>query len=253
MEIKNIEFSYESGKKVLEGISFKVEREKITTIIGANGCGKSTLFNVMSKNLKPQKGVVTLNGENIDKISLKRFARELAIVHQHNSAPADIRVEKLISYGRIPHRGCCKRDYAEDERCINFALETMGIEKFRRKRISELSGGERQRVWIAMALAQNTKILLLDEMTTYLDIKNQIETLRLIKKLNREYKITIIMILHDINQAAYYSDSILAMKNSKIIKYGKPSEVITSETIKETYGVELEIESFKNRRFVITV
>lgn len=102
MEIKDIEFSYESGKKVLEGISFKVEREKITTIIGANGCGKSTLFNVMSKNLKPQKGIVTLNGENIDKISLKRFARELAIVHQHNTAPSDIRVEKLISYGRFP-------------------------------------------------------------------------------------------------------------------------------------------------------
>ncbi|MCD8090274.1 MAG: ABC transporter ATP-binding protein [Clostridiales bacterium] len=253
MEIKNIEFSYESGKKVLEGISFKVEREKITTIIGANGCGKSTLFNVMSKNLKPQKGVVTLNGESIDKIPLKRFARELAIVHQHNTAPADIRVEKLISYGRIAHNSGFKRDHSEDERCIGFALEATGIEKFRKKRISELSGGERQRVWIAMALAQNTKILLLDEMTTYLDIKNQIETLRLIKKLNREYKITIIMILHDINQAAYYSDTILAMKEGRIIKYGEPAEVITSETIKETYGVELEIESFHNRRFVITV
>lgn len=251
MEVKNVEFAYDS-KNVLNGISFKVERDKITTLIGANGCGKSTLFNVMSKNLKPASGEVTLNGENIDKIPLKKFARQLAIVHQHNTAPADIKVEKLISYGRIAYGGF-GRDHGEDERCINFALEATGIEKFRKKRISELSGGERQRVWIAMALAQNTKILLLDEMTTYLDIKHQIETLRLIKKLNREYNITIVMVLHDINQAAYYSDKIVAMKDGKIIKSGTPKEVITADIIKETYGIELAIEKFKDRSFVITV
>ncbi|MCD8214122.1 MAG: ABC transporter ATP-binding protein [Clostridiales bacterium] len=253
MEIKGVDFGYDNTRKVLNDISFKVERDKITTIIGANGCGKSTLFNVMSKSLKPQKGIITLNGENIDKIPLKRFAREFAIVHQHNTAPGDLKVEKLISYGRIAHANGLKRDRNEDERCINFALEAAGIEKFRKKRIANLSGGERQRVWIAMALAQNTKILLLDEMTTYLDIKHQIETLRLIKRLNREYHITIIMVLHDINQAAYYSDRIVAMKEGRIIKYGEPKEVITTETIKETYGLELAIEKFNNRRFVITV
>ena len=177
MEIKNVEFSY-GNYKVLNDISFKVQEGKITTIIGANGCGKSTLFNVITKNLKPQKGNVLLNGEDIKHISLKNFARQVAIVHQYNTAPNDITVEKLVSYGRIAHIDKGRRNYADDEKYINFAMEVTGVSEFAKKQISNLSGGQRQRVWIAMALAQNTKILLLDEPTTYLDVRYQIEILR---------------------------------------------------------------------------
>ena len=159
MEIKNVEFSY-GNYKVLNDISFKVQEGKITTIIGANGCGKSTLFNVITKNLKPQKGNVLLNGEDIKHISLKNFARQVAIVHQYNTAPNDITVEKLVSYGRIAHIDKGRRNYADDEKYINFAMEVTGVSEFAKKQISNLSGGQRQRVWIAMALAQNTKILL---------------------------------------------------------------------------------------------
>ncbi|MGM9937889.1 MAG: ABC transporter ATP-binding protein [Candidatus Ornithomonoglobus sp.] len=251
MEVKNIDFSY--GKnKVLDDISFKVERSKITTIIGANGCGKSTLFNVMTKNLRPQRGSVLLNNSDINSIPLKSFARQAAIVHQYNTAPHDTTVETLVGYGRLAHRRI-GGNKAEDEKYISKALEATGITDLRRRNISELSGGQRQRVWIAMALAQNTKLLFLDEPTTYLDIKYQIDILRLIKRLNAEYGMTIIMVLHDINQAAYYSDVIAAMKNGKIIASGTPEAVINREVIFETYGIHLDIEKIHDRSFVLAV
>jgi iron complex transport system ATP-binding protein len=251
MEIKNIEFSY--GKnKVLDDISFKIAEGKITTLIGANGCGKSTLFNVITKNLKPQKGSVELNSKNTADIRLKDFAKQVAIVHQYNTAPSDLTVEKLISYGRIAHCGL-KRDKDEDERCVNFAMEVTGVSAFAKKQISQLSGGQRQRVWIAVALAQNTKILFLDEPTTYLDIRYQIEILRLVKKLNREYGITIVMVLHDINQSIAYSDNIIAMKNGKIIAQGEPESIITEELIKTVYGIELVVKNIENNKVVLTV
>lgn len=251
MEIRNIEFSY--GKhKVLDGISFNIMNEKVTTLIGANGCGKSTLFNVMTKNLKSQSGEVMLNNKNISDIPLKSFARQVAIVHQYNTAPSDISAEKLISYGRTAYGGI-KRNRSEDEKYINFAMEVTGVSDFSKKQISALSGGQRQRVWIAAALAQNTKILFLDEPTTYLDVRYQIEILRLIRKLNKEYKITIVMVLHDINQAIAYSDCILAMKSGRILAQGAPLEVITEDLIKEIYSIRLEVKEIENSKFVMTI
>lgn len=252
MEIKNVEFSY-GNYKVLNDISFKVQEGKITTIIGANGCGKSTLFNVITKNLKPQKGSVLLNGEDIKHISLKNFAKQVAIVHQYNTAPNDITVEKLVSYGRIAYIDKGRRNYADDEKYINFAMEVTGVSEFAKKQISNLSGGQRQRVWIAMALAQNTKILLLDEPTTYLDVRYQIEILRLVKKLNTEYGITIIMVLHDINQSIAYSDCIIAMKDGKILAEGNPNDVINEELIKNVYGIELSVKEIGENKIVLTV
>ncbi len=251
MEAENIEFSY-GNNKVLDNTSFKIREGQITTIIGANGCGKSTLFNVMTKNLTPQGGKVLLNGEDIKNISLKKFARQVAIVHQYNTAPNDIIVEKLISYGRIAYSGL-KRNRDEDERCIKFAMEVTGVQDFSKKQISALSGGQKQRVWIAVALAQNTKILFLDEPTTYLDIRYQIEILRLVKRLNREYGITIIMVLHDINQSIAYSDCIIAMKDGKIIAEGQPTDIINEKLIKDVYDVELKIENTHRGKFVMTV
>ena len=193
MEVRDLSFSY--GKnKVLKGISFTIEGGKITTIMGANGCGKSTLFNLMTKNLYPRKGNIFLHGRNIQNFGLKDFAKRVSIVHQYNSSADDITVERLVSFGRTPHMKMMQGRSDEDEKLIEWAMEVTNVEKYRDREVSRLSGGQRQRVWIAMALAQNTKILFLDEPTTYLDIRYQIEILELVKKLNEEYGITIIMV-----------------------------------------------------------
>ncbi len=251
--VKNLSFSY--GKHpVIENIDLEIKEGKITTLIGANGCGKSTLFHLMTRNLKPQQGNIMLGNEKISEMKLKEFAKKVAIVHQYNTAPDDLSVEKLVSYGRIPHQKFGKRlDPKAEEEKIRWAMEITDTWKYKEKLVSELSGGQKQRVWIAMALAQDTKILFLDEPTTYLDIRYQIQILKLIKKLNREYHITIIMVLHDINQSIYYSDEIIAMKNGRIIAKGCPEAIIDSKLMKKIYGVELEQICFEHRSFVIPV
>ncbi len=252
MVVKNLDFAY--GKhQVLKNISFQIKEGGITTLIGANGCGKSTLFHIMTKNLKPQKGQVLLHGEDIKNIPLKKFAKEVSIVHQYNTAPHDLTVEKLVGYGRIAYSSYSRRNKEEDEKYISWALEVTETTAFRKKNISELSGGQRQRVWIAMALAQNTKFLFLDEPTTYLDIKYQLDILKLVQKLNREFGITILMVLHDINQAIHYSDEIIAMKEGRIIAQGQPSKIITEDTIQEAYGIRLHVKNIDGNRFVMTV
>ncbi|MDD3394753.1 MAG: ABC transporter ATP-binding protein [Anaerotignum sp.] len=252
MEVKELVFSY-GKEKVLNNISFTIPKGKITTLIGANGCGKSTLFNVMTKNLKGHHGSIFLDGKNINEISLKQFAKHVSIVHQYNIAPNDLTVEKLIGYGRIAHRGFCKKDKGQDEKFIHWAMEITGVEAFKTRQISDLSGGQRQRVWIAMALAQNTKILFLDEPTTYLDIRYQIEILKLIKRLNLEFGITIITVLHDINQAIHYSDEIIAMKEGKIIAQGASEKVATEKNLKEVYDIDLKVEHMDGNIVVLTV
>lgn len=251
--IRNLSFAY--GKyEVIKGLDLTLHEGTITTLIGANGCGKSTLFNLMTKNLKSDGGTISLHDENITNIRLKKFARQAAIVHQYNTAPADLSVEKLISYGRTPyHRMGISQDTKEDEEKIRWAMEITNTLKHKDKPASELSGGQKQRVWIAMALAQDTKILFLDEPTTYLDIRYQLQILKLIRQLNREYGITIIMVLHDINQSLYYSDEIVAMQDGKIIAQGRPEEIITSELVRTVYDVELNIQNVDGKPFVIPI
>ncbi len=251
--VKNLSFSY--GKHlVLNHVDLEIKEGNITTLIGANGCGKSTLFHLMTRSLKPQQGSIMLGNEKIFDMKLKTFAKKVAIVHQYNTAPDDLSVEKLVSYGRIPHQKLGKRlDPKAEEEKIRWAMEITDTWKYKEKLVSELSGGQKQRVWIALALAQDTKILFLDEPTTYLDIRYQIQILKLIKKLNREYNITIIMVLHDINQSIYYSDEIIAMKEGRIVAKGCPQTIIDTKLIKEIYGVELEQIRLEQRSFVIPV
>ncbi len=251
--VRDLSFAY--GKhEVLKGLSFDLHEGKITTLIGANGCGKSTLFNLMTKNLKPDTGNISLYGKDIAGIRLKDFARQAAIVHQYNTAPADLTVEKLVGYGRTPyHTLGLSPDAQEDEQKVRWAMEITHTLKHKDKPVSQLSGGQKQRVWIAMALAQDTKTLFLDEPTTYLDIRYQLQILKLIRELNRKYGITIVMVLHDINQSLYYSDEIVAMKDGKIIAQGLPEEVITSELVKEVYDVELNISSVNGKPFILPV
>ena len=252
MEVKNLSFAY--GKnRVLKDISFRIKEGDITTIMGANGCGKTTLFSLMTRNLYPRRGDIFLKGKNIQNLGLKEFARRVSIVHQYNTSSDDITVERLVSFGRTPHMKMMQGRSEEDERLIRWAMEVTNVEKYRDREISRLSGGQRQRVWIAMALAQNTKILFLDEPTTYLDIRYQIEILELVKKLNREFGITIIMVLHDINQAIYFSDCVIGLKDGLVEMEGDPQEVITRESIRSLYGIELDVTKIDGKKFVLTV
>lgn len=252
MEVRNLSFSY--GKnKVLRDVSFKIEGGNITTIMGANGCGKSTLFSLMTKNLYPRKGNIFLSGKNIQNLSLKEFARKVSIVHQYNTSSDEITVERLVSFGRTPHMKMMQARTQEDEELIQWAMEVTNVEKYKSREVSRLSGGQRQRVWIAMALAQNTKILFLDEPTTYLDIRYQIEILELIQKLNEEYGITIIMVLHDINQAIHFSQEVIGLKDGMVSFQGNPQEVINREGICDLYGIDLDVREIEGKKFVLTV
>lgn len=252
MEVKNLSFSY--GKnKILRDVSFAIEEGEITTIMGANGCGKSTLFSLMTKNLYPRKGKIFLGGKNIQNLGLKDFAKKVSIVHQYNTSSDDITVERLVSYGRTPHMKMMQAKSEEDDRLVEWAMEVTNITKYRDREVGKLSGGQRQRVWIAMALAQNTKILFLDEPTTYLDIRYQVEILELVKKLNREFGITIIMVLHDINQAIYFSDKVIGLKGGLVEILGEPNDVITTESIETLYGIRLDVTKIDGQKFVLTI
>ena len=237
MEIKQVVISHDGKTRHLNEVSTQIPKGKITTIIGPNGCGKSTLLSVMSRNYKAIEGQVTLENRDLVEYKPKEFAKKFAIVYQQNDIPTDLTVEKLVMYGRMPHTSLFKRSTTEDEEAVIWALTCTNLIQKRHHDLSALSGGERQRVWIAMALAQKTKMLCLDEPTTYLDIYYQIELLELVKQLNEQYRLTIVMVLHDINQALRYSDHIILMKAGQIIAEGVPREVITKEVIKDVYGV----------------
>lgn len=252
MEVRDLSFAY--GKnRVLRGASFRIREGEITTVMGANGCGKTTLFHLMTRNLEPGRGNVFLYGRNIRNLGLKEFARQVSIVHQYNTSADDITVERLVSFGRTPHRKMMQGNSSEDERLVEWAMEVTNVEKYRDREVGRLSGGQRQRVWIAMALAQNTKILFLDEPTTYLDIRYQIEILELVRRLNREYGMTIVMVLHDINQSVHFSDRVIGLKDGRVAADGPPEEVIDTACIRELYGISLEVADVGGRKFVLTV
>ena len=252
-QILGLSFAY--GKHaVLKGLDLDLHAGRITTLIGANGCGKSTLFHLMTKNLRPDTGRILLHGQDISACRLRDFARQVAIAHQYNTAPADLSVEKLVAYGRTPYQTMgLSPDPEADAEKILWALEITHTDKYRDKPAAELSGGQKQRVWIAMALAQGTQILFLDEPTTYLDIRYQLQILHLIRQLNQEFGMTIVMALHDINQSLHYSDEIVAMSDGQVCAHGLPEEIMTPELIRRVYDVDLSIRPVDGKPFVIPV
>lgn len=253
VSIEHLTFSY-GDEPVLNDLSIKIKDGVITTLLGANGCGKTTLLQLMTKNLKPTSGAIRLDERELGDISVKEFARRAAIVHQKNIAPDDLSVERLVSYGRLPYSSIFRPGLNEENReQVERALRLTNLDALRERRVGTLSGGQRQRAFIAMALAQNTKLLFLDEPTTFLDVRYQVEILRLVKALNREQGITIVMVLHDINQALSYSDEVIGLHGGKAVLQGAPEEVISTESIRTLYGVELPVFHSGGRLCVMAV
>ena len=234
---KNLNISY-GNLDIVKDLNLNIPKGKITTIIGANGCGKSTVLKTIARIIQPKSGDIYINDKNIKEQSSKDLAKTMAVLPQSPQAPSGLTVEELIAYGRFPHQKGFGKLKKEDTDIVTWALEVTGIKEFRDRPIEALSGGQRQRAWIAMALAQQTDILVLDEPTTYLDIYHQIEILEVVKKLNEEHNITIVMVLHDINQAIKYSHNIVIMKNGAIVNEGSPSKIINENIIKDVYQVE---------------
>lgn len=225
-------------KEVLSDVNLKIKERLITTIIGPNGCGKSTLLKVISKNLKSYKGIVSIDGTNLRTITTRVLARSLAILPQNPIIPMDFSVKELVGFGRYPFIRFGGRLTQNDYRVIDWALEKTDMKGYKCRRVSTLSGGERQRAWIAMALAQEPKILLLDEPTTYLDISHQFEILELVKEINKNMQMTVIMVLHDINHASKYSDEIVVLKDGALIKHGTPSEIVNREMMEHVFSLK---------------
>ncbi len=222
--MENLASGYEQVR-VFEGLNLTIEEGKVTTIIGPNGCGKSTLLKTIGRILKKQQGTVYLQEQNMQNLSTKDIAKKLAILSQTPIAPGQLKVEELIAYGRYPHRNNVNRLTNKDEEMIEWALTVTNTMEYRNRELAQLSGGQRQRVWLAMALAQETNILLLDEPTTYLDMAHQLEVLDIVKSLNEQHSCTVVMVLHDINHAARYSDHLIAMRNGIIMQTGTPQEI----------------------------
>ncbi len=228
-------------KQIIKDISIDIERGKIYSIIGPNGSGKTTLLRAISRNLKPTKGRVHLNGADVFKTPTRDVARTMAVLTQSHANMNDVTVRQLISYGRFAHKSWWKGGQVEDVEIVDSCLEITGLTDLQEHRLSTLSGGESQRAWIAMALAQKPQILILDEPTTYLDISHQIEVLELVKRLNEEEGITILMVLHDINHAARYSDELIIIKEGGLYNCGEPWKMLTKEILQDVFNVEAVI------------
>lgn len=227
--------------RVADGLNVALPDGKFTAIIGPNGCGKSTLLRTLSRLMKPLGGQVRLDGEAIQHFATKEVARRIGLLAQNASAPGDITVAELVARGRYPHQPLFTRWRDEDERAVQKAMAATGVTALADQSVDTLSGGQRQRAWIAMVLAQETSILLLDEPTTWLDISHQIDLLELLCTLNRDQGYTLAAVLHDLNQACRYANHLIALRDGKIIAEGAPSEIVDAALIEAIYGLRCMI------------
>ncbi|QIG40805.1 ABC transporter ATP-binding protein [Microbacterium sp. 4R-513] len=226
------------GRRVIEGLDLEIAPGKITMIIGANACGKSTLLGVLARVSSPQGGRVELDGTDVAALPRRTFAQTVGLLPQHPSAPDGLTVAELVSRGRHPHRGVFQRWSAADTARVDEAMRRTGVAELADRPVGDLSGGQRQRVWIAMALAQDPRILLLDEPTTFLDLSHQIEVLDLLRELNRSDGTTIVVVLHELNLAARYADELVVMSHGRIVAHGNAAEVLTPEVISEAFSLD---------------
>lgn len=240
LEARGVVSGY-GAEPIVRGVDLDVPRGRISVIIGANACGKSTLLKTMARLLAPQEGQVLLEGRSIHEIPTKELARSLGLLPQSPIAPEGIVVADLVGRGRHPHQRLFRAWSPADDEAVTDALRATGVLELADRPVDELSGGQRQRVWIAMALAQRTGVLLLDEPTTFLDVARQVEVLDLLADLNEARGTTIVMVLHDMNLAARYADHIFAMAHGELVASGTPGEVITADLVRETFDLDCDV------------
>ncbi|MGV2853354.1 ABC transporter ATP-binding protein [Glutamicibacter sp. AGC13] len=226
---------------IIDGLDLQIPAGKITSIVGPNACGKSTLLRSMSRLLRPRAGQVLLDGHDIHRMQPKALAKTLGLLPQTPIAPEGITVADLVGRGRQPHQGLFSRWSDADDVAVAQALEATSTAELADRPVDELSGGQRQRVWIAMALAQGTQVLLLDEPTTYLDVSHQLDVLDLLTDLNRQRGTTVVMVLHDLNLAARYSDHLVAMRDGQIRAQGAPEDMLTAQVVHEVFGLPCQV------------
>ena len=237
---KRLSVAYD-GRPVLHEIDYAVEPGRVSAIIGANGSGKSTLLRALARVIAPRRGAVLLDGQSIHRGRPKQVARVVGLLPQSPLVPEGVSVGDLVRRGRHPHLGLTHRWSGRDTAAVHDALELTGMSEFSDRAVDELSGGQRQRAWIAMSLAQDPRILLLDEPTTYLDVAHQVEVLDLLTDINRARGTTIAMVLHDLNLAARYAERLIAVVDGRIHSVGEPGEVVTREYVQEVIGLRSEI------------
>ncbi len=225
------------GRVVVDGVDLDVPGGAVTVVIGANACGKSTLLKGLARLLRPRSGGVLLDGQDLRRIPTRTVAQQVGMLPQSPVAPEGATVGDLVARGRAPHQRWWQQWTPEDERAVERALAATGTTELVERALDELSGGQRQRVWLALALAQDTELLLLDEPTTYLDVAHQVEVLELVARLNRERDCTVVMVLHDLNHAARYADHVVAMAAGRIVAQGTPEQVLTPALVEEVFGL----------------
>jgi len=229
------------SRTIVEELNLHVPVGKITALVGANGSGKSTMLKAMARILKPSGGGVFLDGASIHHMPTKELAKQLAILPQNPVSPEGLTVRELVSYGRFPHQRGFGSMSREDREMVAWALEVTALSELADRAVEQMSGGQRQRAWIAMALAQGTDILFLDEPTTFLDMAHQLEVLKLLLRMNREENRTIVMVVHDLNHAAQYADHIVAIKTGRVLYEGSPAEVVTCDMLREVFAIEADV------------
>jgi ABC-type cobalamin/Fe3+-siderophores transport system ATPase subunit len=225
------------ARPVLAEVDLTLSQGRITAIVGPNGCGKSTLLRALARVLAPHAGAVLLDGEPIHRLPTRAVAQQVGLLPQSNVVPEQLTVDELVRRGRYPHRGAFGRWTREDHEAVEDALQATGTTDLRERLVDELSGGQRQRVWVAMVLAQQTPLLLLDEPTTYLDLAHRLEVLRLLRRLNADRGVTVAMVLHDLDEASRYAHQLVAMRDGQIVAQGAPREIVTPELVQDVFGV----------------
>lgn len=251
-DVKNAVFGYDKRTTVINELNAQIQEGEIAAIIGPNGCGKTTLFGLLSKTFALRSGEIVFRGKPITEYRMKDFARLVSVVHQYNTVPEDMTVKNLVAIGRTPyHNSIFGAESKTDKTIIAEAMEFTGVTEFADRQVKELSGGQMQRVWLSLAIAQSREVLLLDEITTYLDIRYQYEILNLIKELNKSFGTSVVMVLHDINQTMQYADTTIVMKDGRAICQGKTQDIITEDVIKNTYGVTTDIVQIGESKYCL--